>query len=98
MARKGLILEDNKKLSMVNGDLVIDEVDGQNINLLLSNDLPGYMQFPLACVGVVKSLNGNALGAVRSQIKRKLKLDGYKVNSITNVSGNIDIDYDLINE
>jgi len=80
----------NGDISIKNGDLVVGDSDGQNIEFIISAKPGQFYQFPTLGVGIVDEINSSiSKQALKLKIKTNLETDNYRVNRI-DVGGNID--------
>lgn len=80
----------NDDIRIKNGDLVIGDSNGQEIEFILSAKPGQFYQFPPLGVGIIDEVNGSITPqALRLKIKNNLEADDRRVNRI-DVSGGID--------
>lgn len=77
-------------IEIKNGDLVVGDSDGQNIEFIITAKPGQFYQFPTLGVGIVDEIKGSiSKQALKLKIKNNLESDNYRVNRI-DVSGGID--------
>jgi len=80
----------NTDIRIKDGDLVVGDSDGQNIEFIITAKPGQFYQFPTLGVGIVDEIKGNiSKQALRIKITSNLEADNYRVNRI-DVSGGID--------
>ena len=80
----------NDDIRIKNGDLVIGDSNGQEIEFILSAKAGQFYQFPPLGVGIIDEVNGSITPqALMLKIKNNLEADDRRVNRI-DVSGGID--------
>lgn len=80
----------NEDISIKDGDLVVGDSDGQNIEFIITAKPGHFYQFPTLGVGIVDEINSSiSKQALRIKIKNNLEADNYRINRI-DVSGNVD--------
>ena len=80
----------NDDIQIKDGDLVVGDSDGQNIEFILSAKPGQFYQFPTLGVGVVDEIKGTiSPQALRIKIRSNLEADNYRVNRI-DINGGID--------
>jgi len=85
---KDILTDSAGDLQIANGDFVVGNSDQQHVLDLLEGGVGHYKQFPLACIGVFKYLNGSTTSIeINSDIRAKLAADGYDVTGV-DVRGN----------
>lgn len=80
----------NSDIGIKNGDLLVGDSDGQNIEFIISAKPGQFYQFPTLGVGITDEINSSiSKQALKIKIKNNLEADNYRVNRI-DVSGTID--------
>ena len=83
-----IIVKDD--IEIKNGDLVVSDSDGQNIEFIITAKPGQFYQFPTLGVGIVDEIKGSiSKQALRLKIKNNLEADKYRVNRI-DVRGGVD--------
>ncbi len=78
-------------LMISNGDFVIAESDDQHIADLIRSAKGEWKEFPLCGADLTKQLKGPITGEFRRELRLQLFQDGYNVEDLTIVNGNINI-------
>ncbi len=80
----------NGDIGIKDGDLVVGDSDGQNIEFIISAKPGQFYQFPTLGVGITDQINSSiSKQELRIKIKNNLEADNYRVNRI-DVSGTLD--------
>lgn len=87
-----VLLDENKDLKFVNGDLVIGDVNQQNQELIVVSNKGDWKESPEIGVGINDYLNDENISGAISAIKNNLRYDGFKVNKVKLVNNKIEID------
>ncbi len=69
-------------LQVVDGDFAIGNPTAQNIELLLISQKSEWKQHPQVGVGLADWLKGETPAGLKAEIKRQLKADGMKINTV----------------
>jgi hypothetical protein len=89
--RQDILLDENKKLLVRNGDFVIGESDQQHIELILSTNPNDWKENPVVGAALIKSLGGNINGFVKRNVTVQLEADGYELEEIIEKENDIDV-------
>ncbi len=98
-AAKDIMLDENNRLIIVNGDYKVDYSDGQHTKLLLFTTPGAWRQYPLAGVGIRRAINAkNPAGtlSLRRDILMQLTADGMRVKKLGLSNGKLLIDSERI--
>lgn len=80
----------NDDIRIKNGDLVVGDSNGQEIEFILSAKAGQFYQFPTLGVGIVDEINSSiSKQELKLKIKNNLEADDNRVNRV-DVSGGID--------
>ena len=74
------------------GDLSIGTSDSQHIQHILQAQPGDFKESPLTGASTIQMLNGSVSGVEKRRMKSALEADGYRVNSIKQKNGGIEID------
>lgn len=87
-----IILDNNKDLSIVNGDFDIGYGDTQHQLLIVLSEKGEFKEFPEVGVGIQSMLHDEQYEDLILEIKRQLEYDGMTVNDIEfTAEGKLDI-------
>lgn len=87
-----ILLGDNWDLDLSSGDIKTGQSDEQNVKLILTYS-PGHLkQYLLIGVGIIRSKNGVITRFMKSNIRKQLINDGFRVKKIDINSQGILID------
>lgn len=98
MARLDLILDDDKNLQTLAGDLVTGDADAQNVDLLLLTTKASFKESPTIGAGLIHWLKkpDTNLRSMRREITVQLAADGYKSGDFTVDENNeFNIEYEI---
>ena len=79
---KGIILNEDLTLKVVNGSMVIDDTTYQNQQILLLADKGDFKNKPMRGVGTKRYLESAQPDELAREIRTEFIADGMKVNSI----------------
>ena len=88
----GILLDENNKLMIQNGSLVVGDSTLQNQKLLLVASKGELKENPTSGVGIVRYLETSDSDELAREIRRVFSQDGMTVNQIKINIPNIDID------
>ena len=87
-----ILLDDNGRLRVENGDFVIGDASVQNEKLIIALAKGELKQFPLSTVGAITYKDDEGQGELMREIQLRLTDDGMQVNKVKVVNGNIQTD------
>ena len=94
MKNKGIVLDDQNDLQIVDGMLVIGETTAQNKRELLLNHIGTFKLSPTVGIGIEDMLLDEDPLHWRTEVAKGLRADGMKVNSVHISTEEIIIDAD----
>lgn len=80
---KGIVLNDDLSVKIVNGSMVVDDTTYQNQKLLLLAEKGEFKYRPMRGVGTKRFLESSQPDELAREIRTEFITDGMKVNSIT---------------
>lgn len=79
-----ILLDENKRLRIENGDFVIGKSEQQEIELLLTSFKGSWKESPEVGIGIKHLLKSrNAPATIKREANLQLAADGFKVKNIT---------------
>jgi len=92
--RTDILLDENKDLTIFNGDFLIGESDEQNVELHIVTPKGHYKQSPKVGVGIVRNTKSVLAYELKGEIRTELGDDGYNVNMLyQDTEGKIQLDF-----
>lgn len=81
---KDIITDSDGDLTILNGDLFINDSDSQHVDFIVTADKGQFRQFPLVGVGLRRFINGPFnQQEIRQAIRLNLESDGYNVRKVS---------------
>jgi len=93
---KDILTDDTGDIQIVNGDFVVAESDYQHMRDIMLAAPGHYKQFPLVGANINMQINGAIDGEFRKQLRLQLEGDGFKVNQVKEVNGQLEVDAERV--
>jgi len=90
---KDILLTDGNELQTLRGDFLVGESDAQHVQHIIEATKGNFLENPTLGVGITEFRNGNiSLAELSKRVRLELQKDGYKLNKVNFINGEIVID------